>query len=218
MPATDLVETDTSTSCGRSSGPDRGGRQHRARRQRADDLRRAQVRARASARRATTASSARSGSFSRSLRLPEGVDAEAITANFDNGVLEVRIPKPEQRSRSKVAIIVSVRRKTIEGGEDTDPPARPVAVPRARDLKPRASLLSPSRVRAVFTVRTRAPGSSRPHRALCTSPTARCDAGVRAARDQGRGQDARAARRRGARLRDGPRQHLPPASSRRVPS
>src|SRR3712207_5578205 len=37
------------------------------------------------------------GSFSRTLTLPEGVDAESITASFDKGVLEVRIPKPEVR-------------------------------------------------------------------------------------------------------------------------
>ena len=33
------------------------------------------------------------GSFSRSLTLPEGVDAEAITASFDRGVLEVADPE-----------------------------------------------------------------------------------------------------------------------------
>src|SRR5687768_4933825 len=35
------------------------------------------------------------GSFSRSLALPEGVDADAVTAEFEKGVLEIRIPKPE---------------------------------------------------------------------------------------------------------------------------
>ena len=47
-----------------------------------------------------------SGSFSRALTLPEGVDPEAVKANFDRGVLEVRIPKPEQRKPVKVAINV----------------------------------------------------------------------------------------------------------------
>src|SRR5215211_7774656 len=37
------------------------------------------------------------GSFSRTLTLPEGIDADAVTAEFDKGVLEVRIPKPEER-------------------------------------------------------------------------------------------------------------------------
>src|SRR5437868_5799346 len=36
-----------------------------------------------------------SGSFRRSLTLPEGVKLEHIAANFDKGVLEIRIPKPE---------------------------------------------------------------------------------------------------------------------------
>ena len=54
------------------------------------------------------------GSFSRSLTLPEGVDPEAVTATFDKGVLEVRIPKPEQRKPKKVAIQVGDSPKTIE--------------------------------------------------------------------------------------------------------
>jgi len=59
-----------------------------------------------------------SGSFRRSLSLPEGVDPDAIEANFDNGVLEVRIPKPEQRKPRKVAITVGGGEpKTIEGSE-----------------------------------------------------------------------------------------------------
>ncbi len=59
-----------------------------------------------------------SGSFARTLTLPEGVDPEAIKASFDNGVLEVRIPKPEERKPRKVAITVgSEKPKTIEGSE-----------------------------------------------------------------------------------------------------
>jgi HSP20 family protein len=55
-----------------------------------------------------------SGSFSRSLTLPEGVDPGAIKASFDKGVLEVRIPKPEERKPRKVAISVGGGQKTIE--------------------------------------------------------------------------------------------------------
>jgi HSP20 family protein len=59
-----------------------------------------------------------SGSFRRSLSLPEGVDPDAIEANFDKGVLEVRIPKPEQRKPRKVAITVGGGEpKAIEGSE-----------------------------------------------------------------------------------------------------
>jgi HSP20 family protein len=45
-----------------------------------------------------------SGSFSRSVRLPEGVDAEKIEAGFEHGVLEVKIPKPEQSKPRRVEI------------------------------------------------------------------------------------------------------------------
>jgi HSP20 family protein len=44
------------------------------------------------------------GSFSRSLSLPKGIDADKVTAEFDNGVLEVRIPKPEERKPHRVQI------------------------------------------------------------------------------------------------------------------
>jgi len=44
------------------------------------------------------------GSFSRSLTLPKGIDPEAVSAQFDRGVLEVRIPKPEQRKPRKISI------------------------------------------------------------------------------------------------------------------
>ena len=46
------------------------------------------------------------GQFSRSLTLPKGIDAEAISASFDNGVLEVTIPKPEAVKPRRVAINV----------------------------------------------------------------------------------------------------------------
>jgi HSP20 family protein len=59
-----------------------------------------------------------SGSFSRSLTLPEGIDPEKVQANFDRGVLEVRIPKPEQRKPRKVSISAGGGApKTIEGSE-----------------------------------------------------------------------------------------------------
>jgi HSP20 family protein len=55
-----------------------------------------------------------SGTFARQLTLPEGVDAEAVEASFDKGVLEVRIPKPEQRKPRRVAIAVGDSPATIE--------------------------------------------------------------------------------------------------------
>ena len=57
------------------------------------------------------------GAFRRSLTLPEGIDPEAVIASFDNGVLEVRIPKPEERKPRRVAIQVGDRPAAIEGDE-----------------------------------------------------------------------------------------------------
>jgi HSP20 family protein len=55
------------------------------------------------------------GAFSRSLTLPEGIDPEGVKASFSNGVLEVRIPKPEERKPRKVAINVGGSAPVIEG-------------------------------------------------------------------------------------------------------
>jgi HSP20 family protein len=55
------------------------------------------------------------GAFSRSLTLPEGVDPDQVAASFDRGVLEVRIPKPEQRKPRRVEIAVGGEQKTLEG-------------------------------------------------------------------------------------------------------
>jgi HSP20 family protein len=60
-----------------------------------------------------------SGAFSRSLTLPEGVDPSAVKASFDKGVLEVRIPKPEERKPRRVEISVGGPSEptAIEGSE-----------------------------------------------------------------------------------------------------
>ena len=55
-----------------------------------------------------------SGSFQRSLTLPRGVDPEAVTAVFDRGVLEVRVPKPEERKPRRIHIGATEQR-TLEG-------------------------------------------------------------------------------------------------------
>ncbi|HEY1277163.1 MAG TPA: Hsp20/alpha crystallin family protein [Thermoleophilaceae bacterium] len=44
------------------------------------------------------------GSFSRTLTLPDGVEADGISAEFDRGVLTVRIPKPAERKPRRVEI------------------------------------------------------------------------------------------------------------------
>jgi HSP20 family protein len=44
------------------------------------------------------------GRFSRSLSLPDGVDPDRIQASFSHGVLEIRIPKPEERKPRRIEI------------------------------------------------------------------------------------------------------------------
>jgi HSP20 family protein len=60
------------------------------------------------------------GSFRRSVRLPEGVDAGAIKATFDKGVLEITVPKPEAAKPHKVQITVADESPAIDGGESTE--------------------------------------------------------------------------------------------------
>jgi HSP20 family protein len=46
----------------------------------------------------------RVGAFSRSVTLPPGVNEPDIEARFENGVLEIRIPKPEERKPTRIPI------------------------------------------------------------------------------------------------------------------
>jgi HSP20 family protein len=56
------------------------------------------------------------GRFSRSLTLPEGVDADRISASFDKGVLAISIPKPEERKPRRISIGANGGEpKTVEG-------------------------------------------------------------------------------------------------------
>jgi HSP20 family protein len=65
------------------------------------------------------------GSFARSLTLPDGVNPEAVQAHFDRGVLEVTIPKPEQKQPRQVQISLGARpagdSDTIAATERADP-------------------------------------------------------------------------------------------------
>jgi HSP20 family protein len=59
------------------------------------------------------------GAFSRSLTLPDGVDPDRVQAHFDRGVLEIRIPKPEQKKPKTVQITLGANpdTKTIESAD-----------------------------------------------------------------------------------------------------
>lgn len=50
----------------------------------------------------------RYGTFARAVGLPQGVDQENISARYDNGVLEIRVPKPEEQKPKKIALSKTV--------------------------------------------------------------------------------------------------------------
>ena len=62
------------------------------------------------------------GAFARSLTLPEGVDPDGVQAHFDRGVLEIRIPKPEQKKPRQVQISLGTRPKQQDTIETTANP------------------------------------------------------------------------------------------------
>ena len=55
------------------------------------------------------------GQFSRSMTLPDGIDAERVAADFNDGVLEVRIPKPEARKPHRVTIGAGAGNGSLNG-------------------------------------------------------------------------------------------------------
>ena len=46
----------------------------------------------------------RYGMFARAVGLPQGVDQEQIAARYDNGVLEIRVPKPVEAKPHKIEL------------------------------------------------------------------------------------------------------------------
>jgi HSP20 family protein len=56
----------------------------------------------------------RFGTFSRSIGLPQGVSEDAVSAEYEHGVLEVHVRKPEQPKPRKIEIGLGGHR-TIEG-------------------------------------------------------------------------------------------------------
>jgi HSP20 family protein len=54
------------------------------------------------------------GGFARSLTLPKGIDPDQVQAEFNKGVLEVRIPKPAERKPHRVQIGAAVNGEARE--------------------------------------------------------------------------------------------------------
>jgi HSP20 family protein len=46
----------------------------------------------------------RYGTFARAVGLPQGVDQDSISARYENGVLEVRVSKPEEQKPKKIEL------------------------------------------------------------------------------------------------------------------
>ena len=59
----------------------------------------------------------RHGTFSRTVGLPQGVSEDAIKASYKDGVLEIRVPKPEEVKPTKIEIGFATPSEpaTIEG-------------------------------------------------------------------------------------------------------
>jgi HSP20 family protein len=57
----------------------------------------------------------RFGTFSRTIALPQGVSDDGISADYHDGVLEVRVAKPEQSKPRRIQIGAGDDAKTIEG-------------------------------------------------------------------------------------------------------
>jgi HSP20 family protein len=51
----------------------------------------------------------RYGTFARAVGLPQGVNQDQIAARYENGVLEIRVPKPAEQKPRRIAL-----KKTIE--------------------------------------------------------------------------------------------------------
>ncbi len=51
----------------------------------------------------------RYGTFARAVGLPQGVDQDQISARYENGVLEIRVPKPVEQKAHRIEL-----KKTLE--------------------------------------------------------------------------------------------------------
>jgi HSP20 family protein len=54
------------------------------------------------------------GSFARRIAVPKGVDADAIMASVDNGVLSLIVPKPDRLKPKTIGIASGAERKELE--------------------------------------------------------------------------------------------------------
>jgi HSP20 family protein len=53
----------------------------------------------------------RYGSFARAVGLPQGVNQDQISARYENGVLEIRVPKPEEQKPRRIELAKTIESK-----------------------------------------------------------------------------------------------------------
>jgi HSP20 family protein len=57
------------------------------------------------------------GMFQRAVRLPSDIDAEKVTAAYDNGVLRVTIPKTQPKKPKSIPVTVETKKDEVEKTE-----------------------------------------------------------------------------------------------------
>jgi HSP20 family protein len=57
------------------------------------------------------------GKFERTVRLPSGLDPDAIEASIDNGVLTLRLPKPEEHKPRRIEITTGASQQALTEGD-----------------------------------------------------------------------------------------------------
>jgi HSP20 family protein len=57
----------------------------------------------------------RYGAFSRSISLPSGIQSDQISANYENGVLKLHLPKAEEVKPKRIQIKAGESSRMIEG-------------------------------------------------------------------------------------------------------
>jgi HSP20 family protein len=62
----------------------------------------------------------RFGTFSRTIALPQGTTEDSIKADYEDGVLEVRVAKPEQPKPRRIELGASDEPATIEGSTTSE--------------------------------------------------------------------------------------------------
>ena len=64
----------------------------------------------------------RYGTYSRTVGLPQGVSEDSINASYENGVLSITVPKPEQPKPKRISISIEKPAATIDAAGNGESP------------------------------------------------------------------------------------------------